>query len=182
MKTAFRPTFGGLGNRMFQLAYIYAEAKKGNIPDIYLQDEKYFAPYKDELRAIFGEGVEPVDMVSVHVRRTDYVNNPFYQDLMETNYYELATDLFPGEKFLVFSDDVEWCKEQPLFKDCVFSEGNDELADLKLMAGCKAHIIANSSYSFWAAYISGNKTVCPQNWFTDNITRISLPDSWLKLS
>ena len=166
---------------MFQLAYIYAKARKGEIPDIYLQDEKYFAEYKDELRAIFGEGVEPVDMVSIHVRRTDYVNNSFYVDLMDTNYYERATDLFPGEKFLVFSDDIEWCKEQPIFKDCVFSEKNDELTDLKLMAGCKAHIIANSSYSWWAAYISGNQTVVPSKWFTDDVERISLPKAWIQL-
>lgn len=181
MTTSFRAQFGGLGNRMFQLAYIYAQARKGEIPNLYLQDEKYFSEYKDELRAIFGEGVEPVDMVSIHVRRTDYVNNPFYVDLLQTDYYDKATDLFPGEKFLVFSDDIEWCKQQDLFKDCVFSEDNNELEDLKLMAGCKAHIIANSSYSWWAATISGNKTVSPAKWFSDGVERISLADNWIKI-
>lgn len=178
MTTNFRNAFGGLGNRMFQLAYIYAKARKGELPDIYLQDEKYFIEYKDELRAIFGEGIEPIDMVSIHVRRTDYVDNQFYINLMETDYYERAMELFPDEKFLVFSDDIEWCKQQDIFKNCAFSENNTELEDLKLMAGCKAHIIANSSYSWWAAYISGDKTIAPRTWFTDGAQRISLPNNW----
>lgn len=181
MITNFREQFGGLGNRLFQLAYIYAEAKKGNIPDIYLQDEKYFAPYQDDLRVIFGEGVESIDMVSIHVRRGDYVNNPFYVDLMETDYYKKAMAKFPGEKFLVFSDDIEWCKEQAIFSDCTFSEGNDELSDFKFMAGCKAHIIANSSYSWWAAFIGGNKTICPKDWYSDGVQRTTVPINWTQL-
>lgn len=173
-----RQLFGGLGNRMFQMAHIYAEARGGMIPDIYIQDEKYFAPYQEEIRALYGEGITPIDMVSIHVRRGDYVNNSFYVDLSQTDYYDQAMSSFQKEKFLVFSDDIEWCKQQELFKECEFSEGKTEIEDLNLMAGCKAHIIANSSFSWWAAFISGNKTVAPRNWFTDGHQRISLPESW----
>lgn len=176
-----RKLFGGLGNRLFQMAYIYAQARSGAIPDIYIQDEKYFEPYQDEIRALYGENILPVDMVSIHVRRTDYVNNPFYVDLSKTDYYEKAMEVFPNEKFLVFSDDIEWCKQQEMFKGCEFSERGSEIDDMNLMAGCKAHIIANSSFSWWCAFISGKKTVSPGNWFADGNQRISLPETWIQL-
>lgn len=176
-----RKLFGGLGNRLFQMAYIYAQARKGEIPDIYIQDEKYFAPYQEEVRALYSEGIESIDMVSIHVRRGDYVNNPFYVDLSETAYYEEAMAHFPGEKFLVFSDDIEWCIRQEVFYGCSFSENKTEIEDLNLMAGCKAHIIANSSFSWWAAFISGKKTIAPTKWFTDGLQRITLPASWIQI-
>lgn len=187
-----RTHFGGLGNRLFQLAYIYAQARKGEIPDIYLQDEKYFAPYGSEMRSILSEGLTPVDMVSVHIRRGDYLNNPFYVNLQETDYYDKALAHFPNEKFLVFcadrqegSDDeadMEWCKQMFKGRDFQFFQGKDEIEDFNMMAGCKAHIGANSSFSFWAAYVSGNKAVFPKAWFAnENMTKPSLPDSWIIL-
>lgn len=186
-----RTHFGGLGNRLFQYAHIYAQARKGEIPDIYLQDEKYFEPYGGELRQILAEGLTPVDMVSLHVRRGDYVNNPFYVDLTETDYYDKAIAQFPGAKFLVFcadrqagSDDdadMEWCKARFKGREFRFYQGKNELEDWNAMSSCKAHIIANSSFSWWAAYVSGNPTVAPKRWFADGIKRISIPETWTTL-
>lgn len=183
-----RVHFGGLGNRLFQMAYIYAQAREGTTPDIYLQDEKYFKKYGNEIRAIYGQGLTPVDMVSVHIRRGDYVNNPFYTNLQDTDYYEKALAEFPNEKFLVFcadrqegSDDeadMEWCKQQFQGKDFKFFRGENEIEDFNQMASCKAHIGANSSFSWWAAYVSGNPAIFPSKWFTDGKQRISLVDSW----
>ena len=105
--------FGQLGNRMFQMAHIYAEAKRGDIPDIYLQDPKYFEDCNDEIKALYRQGVgKEINQVAIHVRRGDYVGNKFYVDLMKTDYYEQAMALFPGCEFLVFSDDIEWSKAQ----------------------------------------------------------------------
>ncbi len=184
-----RTHWGGLGNRLFQLAYIYAQAKKGITPDIYLQDTKYFEPYQDEIRALYMQVVEPVDMVSLHVRRGDYVNNPHYVDLSETDYYDEAIAEFPvGTKFLVFcadrqpkSDDIsdlEWCKQRFTGNQFQFFQGSSELEDWNAMAGCKAHIIANSSFSWWAAFASGNKTIAPEKWFSDGVKRVSIPAHW----
>ncbi len=191
-----RTHFGGLGNRLFQLAYVYAQAKRGVNPDIYLQDTKYFEPYQDEIRALYMQGVEPIDMVSLHVRRGDYVNNPHYVDLSETDYYEEAIAQFPKDtKFLVFcadrqpiSDDIsdlEWCKERFTGNNFQFFQGESEVDDWNAMAGCSlGAIIANSSFSWWAAFASkkdGKKVIAPEKWFTDGVKRVSLPDSWIKI-
>ncbi len=175
----YRSFAGGLGNNLFQFAHIYAEARRGTIPDIYLQDPKYFEDVKDEIRALYGQGVEPIDMVSMHVRRTDYVGNSFYANLADTDYYERAMEQFPGKKFLIFSDDREFCKTA--FPDIPVFEGKSEIEDWNAMAGCEGHIIANSSFSWWAAYVSGNKTVAPKAWYTDGVERTKTPDNWIKI-
>lgn len=130
-------------------------------------------------------------MVSLHVRRGDYLNNSFYVNLCKTDYYEKAMDEFPDAKFLVFcadrqegSDDLadlEWCKQKFQGRQFEFFQGTNEIEDFNAMAGCKAHITANSSFSWWAAFIGGGKTVTPKEWFSDGIQRIGLPDDWIKL-
>ncbi len=184
---------GRLGNQMFQFAHIYAQARKGLLPDFYLQDEKFFDGYQDEIKALYGNGIgyKP-GYVSIHVRRGDYVNNSYYVDLFQNGYYKRAKDFFPHKKFLVFSDDIEWCKQQEIFKDCEFSEGLGEIEDMNLMASCESNIIANSSYSWWAAYLNPNpdKTViAPRDWYTltspndghEKIPSTNLPETWIKL-
>lgn len=170
--------FGRLGNRMFQMAYIYAQMKRNEVPDIYLQSPEYFDEFRLEIRQLYGEGIEPIDQVAIHVRRGDYVNNPFYVDLMQTQYYSRAMDEFPNAEFLVFSDDIEWCKNQTIFSGCEFSEGKTEIEDLNLMAGCRGIIMANSSFSWWAAYLSNAKVIAPKAWYADKIDRTKLLSSW----
>lgn len=176
--------FGRLGNKMFQMAYVYAQMREGNIPDIYVQDPKYFDKYRNEIKQLFGENIpSKTYKVAIHVRRGDYVNNPFYVDLTQTNYYEKAIAEFPDAEFLVFSDDIEWCKDYFIGEQYSFSEGNDELTDLNLMASCKGHIIANSSFSWWGAYISpySKKVVAPKLWYTDLKQRTLCPDEWIRV-
>lgn len=178
--------FGNLGNRLFQMAFIYAWAKE-NGTDIYLQDPKYFEKYANEIKALYGDvtwhGTPLIDKVSLHVRRGDYVGNSFYIDLMETDYYQRAMAEFPGRKFLVFSDDIEWCKKQDIFKDCEFSEGRKPLEDLNLMMTCDGHIIANSTFSWWGAYLGKGKVVAPSadNWYADGYERTVCPDTWMRV-
>lgn len=195
-----RNYMGGLGNRMFQYAFLHSQVREGKLPDIYLQDYKYFDKYKEELKSLFSEGIEKSDYISVHIRRGDYVNNPFYVDLWKTGYYSKAfvkllydendNLITPHPKFLVFcsdrqegSDDktdIEWCKEKlsGLFSDYFeFFQGKDEIEDFNKMAGCKAHIMANSSFSFWASYIGGGRTIAPKEWFS-NGTSIPLPSNF----
>lgn len=178
---------GRLGNQMFQTAYLFAQMKLGEIPDIYVQGEKYFAEAKDEVRKLYsehvfniGQGVQPC--VAIHVRRGDYVNNPFYVDLFATGYYERAMAEFPDEQFVVFSDDIAWCKEQDVFKGCEFSEGKEEVEDLNAMARCKSVIMANSSFSWWGAWLGNHeKVIAPRAWFSDEVERVDLLDSWIKI-
>lgn len=182
--------FGRLGNRMFQMAYIYSQMKRGVITDIYVQNPVYFDYYRDDIKNLFGDGIGNMDKVAIHVRRAGnplnkdepkYCDNSFYVDLCKTDYYQKAMGLFPNEKFIVFSDDIEWCKKQEMFKNCSFSEGHTEIEDMNLMAGCKAIIMANSSFSWWAAYLSNGKIVAPKAWYADGITRTHLLKEWIVL-
>lgn len=173
--------FGRMGNQMFQGAYIYAQMKRGRIPDIYVQDPAHFDDYREDIRLLYGDHVGKIDKVAIHVRRGDYVNNPFYVDLAKTDYYQNAMLQFPREHFMVFSDDIEWCKQQDMFKGCSFSEGHDEVEDLNIMASCKGIIMANSSFSWWAAYLSNAKVIAPKAWYTDGQERTKCLKEWIRI-
>lgn len=186
-----RSFMGGLGNRLFQYAYLYSQAKRGVIPDYYLQDEKYFKENREYLKNLLSLDIVPSDYISLHIRRGDYKGNPFYVDLTQTDYYDKAIAEFPNEKFLVFcadrqegSDDnadMQWCRNK--FKGDRFSFliSGSEVQDFNAMAGCKGHIMANSSFSWWASYISEGKTIAPKQWFTDGVQRTTLLDEWIKI-
>jgi|SRR3990167_984153 len=185
---------GRMGNEMFRHAYLYTQVKKGLIPDWYLQDPKYFEGYEDDIKRLFGEGIGYLSQVGIHIRRginpanpsePKYNENPYYVNLCDTDYYEKAMALFPNEKFLVFSDEPEWCKEK--FKDNpdvqVMDKGND-VEDFNLLASCKSIIMANSSFSWWASYLNPNaskKIIAPARWYTDNVQRTVLPKEWIQL-
>lgn len=185
--------FGRLGNRMFQMAALYAHSKEIN-SDIYFQDPKYFEKYEEEIKDLFGTGIGYLKSISVHVRRganpinpdePKYSENPFYVNLSETDYYDRAMALFPSDTFLVFTDDIEWCKEKWADNPRVqVMEGGDEIEDFNLMASCKHNIIANSSYSWWAAYLNpnfGKIVIYPKEWFSDKVERVGFPKTWTKM-
>lgn len=185
---------GRLGNKMFQTAYLIAQMKDGLIPDIFVQDPKYFEKYADEIKQLFGKGIGYLEQVGVHVRRGKnpinpdepaYSDNPFYVNLSETDYYDRAMYLFPIDNFLVFSDDPDWCREK--FKGNprvqVMDKG-DEVEDFNLLSSCKDIIMANSSFSWWASWLNPNPAkviVAPKQWYADGIQRTVLPNSWIKI-
>lgn len=179
---------GRLGNQMFLLASLYAITRDCKFPIVddalgyYFQDPSHFKGYEKEIKILFGSNIpEKTEKIAIHVRRTDYVENSFYVNL-PTSYYKEAMDQFPDSQFLVFSDDIEWCKNQEIFKDCAFAEGN-ELDDMNRMASCSGIIIANSSFSWWAAYISpyAEKVVAPNSWYSDGIERTYCPIEWVRI-
>lgn len=192
--------FGRLSNRMFLMAAWYTHAKDNNIP-FFAQDEKYFEKYKDEIKALYSDGITPngINAVGIHVRRAKnpinpeepaYSENGFYADLghhlhedMSDNYYVRAMAMFPGEKFIVFSDDPEWCEKQAIFEGCTIARGN-EIEDMNNLASCRGIIGANSSFSWWAAYLSSAvRIVFPKRWFAneENESLIGLPKHWLRI-
>ena len=157
----------------------------------YFQSEKYFKHIEDEIRKDFEwrDDVKKLcqemfdsiggKAISLHIRRTDYtVNNN--HPLQPMSYYEDALKLFDKNvQILVFSDDPKWCQEQELFADdsVMISEGNDADIDLCLMTKCDYHIIANSSFSWWGAWLGDSeKVVAPSNWFADSCAGKSVKD------
>lgn len=197
-----------MGNQMFLIATLYAIARDCKFPLVdnslgyYFQSPEHFINYESEIKAMFGDGIpKKTDMIAVHVRRggnpinpneVNYSDNSFYVNLSETSYYERAMQKFVNDAggnlsesdFLIFSDDIEWCKKQRMFSGCEFSEGKDELEDLNLMASCIGHITANSSYSWWAAYIAPYtyKVIAPLAWYSDgDQKRTKCPTEWIRM-
>lgn len=108
---------------------------------------------------------------SIHVRRGDYVNNDYYAET-GMDYYNKAIQIIknnvPNVKFLIFSDDIEYCKGLFIGQDYVFMEGNSDIEDLFLGTQCHHNIGCNSSFSFWMAYLNKNKNALkcfPKQWF-----------------
>ena len=147
----------------------------------FFQTEKYFKHIKDEIKKDFtfkDSILEPCKgmiydfnepPLSLHIRRTDYITDANHTAL-GIDYYEKALEEFPMEvPVLVFSDDPKWCNDQELFDDDRFliAEGNSGYVDMCLMTLCSGHIIANSSFSWWGAWLSNSKQViAPSQWFT----------------
>lgn len=165
----------------------------------YFQTEKYFKHIEEEIRSDFSfkdEILEPCkemigsvgDAIALHVRRTDYLTNPNHTAL-GLDYYKKALKQFDDtSSVLVLSDDPEWCKEQELFSGDRFmiSESADQYVDLCLMSLCKKHIIANSSFSWWGAWISGsNDVISPIEWFGEGNkhkeTKDLIPERWVRI-
>lgn len=178
---------GRLGNQMFQLAYLYAQQRRGAIPDIWLQFPEHFAGAEDQIREAFGQGIKTTKepFVAVHVRRGDYVKHPMFYQLWASTYYDRAMAQFPaGTRFLFFSDDIEFCKTKWYGENFSYSTGRSEIEDLNLMASCHHQIIANSSFSWWAAWLNPNpnkRVFYPKNWHTDGVQRVGFPKEWVAL-
>lgn len=155
----------------------------------YFQSEKYWAHCKDEVLSYFefkhlgsiGELI--LNPVSIHVRRGDYLNLSDYHYNLPMGWYQRAIMNFPDRKFLVFSDDIQWCKEH-FDDDCFyFSEGHNEITDLYFMSLCQDHIIANSSFSWWATYLNKNpnkRVVAPSQWFGIKNSHVETKDLYCK--
>ena len=194
-----RKSIGGLGNLMFKQAYLYTQMRDNKIPDIYLQSQKYWEKYKDEIKTLFGHGIGHTDKVSLQIRRGDYLDvyNFYIQLGEETNYYQEAVRFFPNDKFLVFcydrqdskqdESDREWCAKflDGFIKDrWEFWEPKGETDDLNAMASCQSNIMANGTFSWWAAFLNPNpdkKVICPKMWFKDNVQRCELLEDWIKI-
>lgn len=187
--------WGRLSNEMFIFAHHYAYTQRTGT-HFFVQDEKYFAGYKDEIKKMFSVGINPNSMpfVAIHRRLGDYKGNTFYVDLghhehqnLEENYFVRAMAEFPPDKqFMVFSDEIELAKKEPMFQgdNFHFSEGKSAVQDMNLMASCQGIIGSNSSYSWWSAYLSGaEKIIFPAKWFTaeENNQFIGLLPTWKRI-
>lgn len=105
---------------------------------------------------------------SIHIRRTDYVSSNDYHPVQPVSYYEQALEQIEYDKLVVFSDDINWCRDNLKFDDMVFSDNNTDIEDLYLMSACDDNVIANSSFSWWAAWLNKNlnkKIIAPEKWF-----------------
>lgn len=172
---------------------IYREPTFGYVPipftydNIYLsgyfQSEKYFEHCKEDVKYYFTPDSETLKkaeeivsrkfrekVCSIHVRRGDYLNpqTSDYHGNCGMDYYHNAMNKIKAKRYLIFSDDIQWCKENFIGKQYSFSENNTNIEDMVAMSLCDDHIIANSSFSWWGAWLNKSnkkRIVAPKEWF-----------------
>jgi hypothetical protein len=127
---------------------------------------KYFYRYRDRLVDLFKpsdkikqqlvDRYNPTECCSIHVRRGDFLRFPRFHSILPIKYYAKAIERFPPDtRFIIFSDDIPWCRQR-FSGNVTFSEGNSDVIDLYLMSLCRSNIIANSTFSLWAATLNQN--------------------------
>jgi hypothetical protein len=171
----------------------------------YFQSEKYFIhnknyiidnfQFKPEIKEqavqLFKQlNIEPENTTSLHLRRGDYVHKQEHHPLMPQEYYIKACKSIKTKYYLIFSDDIEWCK-QAFAQDSrvFFSTLTNPFEDMCAMSMCAHNIIANSSFSWWAAWLNINPkkiVVGPKKWFGPAYEGVIdpkdvIPESWLKI-
>jgi hypothetical protein len=177
----------------------------------YWQSEKYFKEFSEVIRKELTVGIPPSDSnryilgqihdilsISLHIRRGNFVDTETVNKIHGTcsiEYYQEAIDFFgkrfSNPHFFIFSDDISWAKKNLFishehnFVD--INAGRNDYEDLRLMYNCKHHIIANSTFSWWAAWLNPNAEkliVAPKQWFQDkemnNSSNSIIPEEWIR--
>jgi hypothetical protein len=176
----------------------------------YWQSEKYFKDYADDIRQVFkfshqitGKNLEVLSMmrqqpsISVHVRRGDYLSNKNNKifNCLGVDYYleglQILMNRFPGSKIFLFSDDPEWVRTslEPFIPDASIINhnfGENSYWDMMLMSSADHHIIANSSFSWWGAWLNPSKekvVISPKEWYLNSPDKCSdlIPEDWVRI-
>ena len=178
----------------------------------YFQSEKYFVSIRDALRKNFliKKKLTPYTLkiqeqinnmqnsCSIHVRRGDYISNNVSNSIhgsCDLEYYKDAIKLinqtYPNTNYVVFSDDIGWVKENLVIENALYIDNTEKRIpheDMYLMSLCQNNIIANSSFSWWAAWLNQNETktvIAPKRWFVNEImlkqSEDIVPQEWIKI-
>lgn len=176
----------------------------------YWQSEKYFQSSRSKIIEDFrpkevmnsvnrftAESIDSTNSVSIHVRRGDYVTNSQankFHGLCGLDYYEKAIEFIQkrasNTHFFIFSDELDWVKENLRINAPTSyisaNTGGESYWDMQLMKECRHHIVANSSFSWWGAWLSENQdgmVIAPDKWFSDPSinTKDLIPSRWVRL-
>jgi len=136
-----------------------------------------FPPLDDTKNIQIQHLIKKHNAISLHVRRGDYLKEPLFKDICTEEYYQKSIryilETQDSPLFVVFSNDIKWCKSEFKNINAIFVEhnsGSNSFRDLQLMSLCKHHIIANSSFSWWGAWLNDNPdkvVVSPKKWIND---------------
>ncbi len=178
----------------------------------YFQSEKYFIQIRSLLLENFKwrspatgfnlsliENIKSTNSVSLHIRRGDFVENKVINSihgLCDINYYQRAithvNSIMQNTTFFIFSDDINWAKQElGMTSNVIYIDhniGKESYWDMRLMSYCKHNIIANSSFSWWGAWLNTNKSkivIAPKIWFNNynlNLqTENLIPHEWVRI-
>ncbi|HEV7229989.1 MAG TPA: alpha-1,2-fucosyltransferase [Bacteroidia bacterium] len=194
----------------FQFDPLFFEQKDNTYIEGYWQSEKYFKRVESLIRTDFtfrepagdrnarlASDMRSGETVSLHIRRGDYVKDAginSFHGVCDIGYYKQAVEYLnqrnTGLRYFVFSDDADWAREHLSFipgMTCVdHNHGAESYRDMQLMSCCKHHIIANSSFSWWGAWLGENEkktVIAPEKWFQQPGVILSdiYPSGWIKL-
>ena len=176
--------------------------------DGYWQHEEYFNDIHDDILAAFkfkefkdkrnkalADRLTDINSVSIHIRRGDYINDKLFKGTCGIEYYKNAIDeinkMTVPALFCIFSNDILWCNKniEPLLngKEAIYVDwntGSDYFRDMQLMTKCKHCIIANSSFSWWGAWLNNNNdkiVIAPRTWYNTYEKVSPATNDWLKL-
>jgi hypothetical protein len=160
----------------------------------YYQSEKYFdsavahemfGPSSSTLAKIKGLYPDIHDSVSVHVRRGDYLTAPDAHPILPLSYYNKCAELLGPQRYLIFTDDRAWCTRHMKLPNSTIMTGLTDWESLHAMSLCSHHIVANSSFSWWGAYLDRSDTkrvLAPSVWFGPRLKNLNtsdlIPQSW----
>ncbi|MBI3632780.1 MAG: alpha-1,2-fucosyltransferase [Candidatus Vogelbacteria bacterium] len=187
-----------IGNNVLLKGYWQTEKYFNEIPDIIRHEFAVKTPLGNKNLEV-ANLIKASNSVCLHIRRCDYVPNTYGDQIFDSltlDYYFKAIELLAHEKqdlkFFIFSDDPGWVKDNVkldhsvVYVDHNTAESNYE--DLRLMSLCNHNIIANSSFSWWGAWLNKNrdkKVYAPKNWFNSNVRNLDpkdiIPESWYKI-
>lgn len=149
----------------------------------YFQSSRYFQEYAEDIRKMFYPGadihikmlkkhggllVTKPDATVLHIRRGDYVNLPKFHCILTPGWYKRSLALIESKPkdIVVFSDDIAWCRGLDFLQGATFVDEPDEVVALHLMSQFRHFVLSNSSFSWWAAWLSGSDDVIvPDHWF-----------------
>jgi hypothetical protein len=172
----------------------------------YWANQDYFADIRDEILDIFSfrreldetnksllENIKYTNSVSLHVRRGNYLLFDIYKGICEIDYYQRAIEYIKAHvenpHFYIFSNDIEWCKENlaSMLENYTFVGNNSGMSnyiDMQLMSNCKHNIIANSTFSWWGAWLNQYDkriVIAPKKWLNMEMKYTPLLEEWIKL-
>ena len=147
----------------------------------YFQDETCFNKYSEAIKSLYSPTREFINRIRteipvifntevtvINVRKGDYLIYSNYHPTVSPEYIHKALTLVPSNQYIVASDDIPWCKEHLNIPNAIYLEGLKVHEQLWIMAMCHHFIISNSSFSWWAAYLSrhpGKIVIAPETWF-----------------
>ncbi|MBO4718238.1 MAG: alpha-1,2-fucosyltransferase [Prevotella sp.] len=176
--------------------------------DGYWQHEDYFIAIREDILKTFtfpafenqrnqeiANLITEKNSCAIHIRRGDYVKDKLFRDICNLDYYQKAIQCMREttnpDIFCIFSDDASWCREhlgallglvETIFVD--WNTGGKSFQDMHLMSLCRHQIIANSSFSWWGAWLNTNKNktvISPQKWWNIKDAHSPISNNWLRI-
>jgi hypothetical protein len=177
----------------------------------YWINRKYFPQHRSEVKSIFNfknemsernkEAVTEIknsNSISIHIRRGDYVGNRTYEGICNDKYYKCAIGIMENKidkpRYYIFSDEPEWVKNNfklDFMTVVDWNKGEDSYWDMYLMSCCKHNIMANSTFSWWGAYLNSNEdkiVIGPRYWFvnekdnnSEEMADALMPENWYRI-